>query len=89
MVAGTRQIVVVGEAADDATQALLGAVHARFLPHSAILLVDSPESRAFFATGAPSIGEMQAVEGRASVYVCRDFTCQLPVSTAAELEKLL
>ncbi len=89
MLSGPRQIVIVGEAGAPATRALTGTVHARFLPNAAVLLVDSPESREFFAAGAPSIDAMQPVEGRAAAYVCRNYTCQLPVTEAAELEKLL
>ncbi len=89
MVAGMSQIVVAGEASAPATQELLRAVHARFLPNATVMLVDSRETREFFAAGAPSIGAMAAVDGHASAYVCRNYTCQLPVATAAELEKLL
>ena len=89
MLAGSRQIVIAGDPAVPATQALLAAVHARFLPNAATLLVDSRATRDFFAAGAPAIAAMQASEGRPAAYVCQDYTCQLPVSTAAELEKLL
>jgi len=89
MLAGGRQIVIVGEPDTPATEALRGKIHARFLPNAAVLLVDSAETRAFFAAGAPEIAAMQSLDGRPAAYVCRDYTCQLPVASAAELEKLL
>jgi uncharacterized protein YyaL (SSP411 family) len=33
--------------------------------------------------------EFTPIEGRAAAYVCQDFTCQLPVTTAGDLERLL
>jgi len=89
MLAGGRQIVLVGEPDAPATQALLHRIHARFLPNAAVLVLDSPEARAFFAAGAPEIAAMQTLDSQPAAYVCRDFACQLPVGTAGELEKLL
>jgi len=89
MLADGRQIVIAGESGASGTQALLAAVHARFLPNAAVMLVDSPKARDFFAARSPAIGAMVPVNGHTAAYVCRDYTCQLPVSTPAELEKLL
>ncbi len=89
VLAGGRQIVIVGGPNSPATHALLHAVQVHFLPHASVLLLDGPESRAFFAAGAPAIAAMETVDGQPAAYVCRDYTCQLPVTTAAGLEKLL
>jgi len=32
---------------------------------------------------------MRSIDGRATAYVCRDFTCRQPVTTVDELEKQL
>jgi uncharacterized protein len=87
--AGPRQIVIAGDSGDAATQALLNTVHARFVPRAALVLVDSPETRAFFAATAPAIAAMTPLEGRPAAYVCRNYTCQLPVTDPEELTKLL
>ena len=88
LLAGPRQVVIAGEGDDAGARALLREVHARFLPNAAVLLVDSAESRAFFRS-APAVAAMRPVGGRAAAYVCRDFTCQLPVADPAALAKLL
>ena len=88
MLSGSHQVVVVGEPQAPATRSLLAAVDARFLPHTAVLLVDSPEAREFFAA-MPALAAMPAVEGQAAAYVCRDGACQLPVSTPQALKELL
>jgi uncharacterized protein YyaL (SSP411 family) len=84
-----RQIVVVGDRGAEETRALLVEIHSRFLPDSIVLLIDSDQARARFAEGIASIAEMKKVDGRAAAYVCRDYTCQLPVSDAAALAALL
>ena len=89
ILSGTREIVIAGAPAAPDTQALLRTVHHRFLPDSAILLIDSSDDRAFFAAGAPPVAAMQPLNGRPAAYVCRNYTCQLPVTTVEEFEKLL
>jgi hypothetical protein len=37
----------------------------------------------------PFVAAMQPVDGRPAAYVCRDFTCQAPVTDRAALEKAL
>jgi hypothetical protein len=84
-----RQIVLVGERDAADTRELARTLHRRFVPNRVALLVDSPETRRALAGGIPAILGMDQLEGRATAYVCRDFVCQLPVSGAAELAKLL
>ena len=81
----TRQIILVGEPGTADFAPLLAVLHARFLPDRVILRVDSPEARAFLAWGIPSIASMQ----RPGAYVCRNYTCQLPVDEAAAFRELI
>jgi uncharacterized protein len=84
-----RQIVIAGARGAEDTQALIAAVHARFLPNRVLLLADSDETRARLSAGAPEIASMRAVAGGAAAYVCRDFACQPPVSSVPALVELL
>jgi uncharacterized protein len=84
-----RQIVIVGDRDAADTQAMLQALHSRFLPNKVVLLVDSDEARAALSATIPTIAPMERVDGRASAYVCRDYTCQLPVNTVDGLAELL
>ena len=38
---------------------------------------------------ANAVADMRELDGRASAYVCRDYTCQLPVADAAQLAELI
>ncbi len=84
-----RQIVLVGERDGDDTKALLRTLNARFVPDKIVLLVDSEEARAALSAGIPAVAAMEKVAGRASAYVCRDYTCQMPVNTADALAELI
>jgi hypothetical protein len=87
--ADPRQIVVAGPRDDPATRALLGAFHARFVANRIVLLIDSDDARRAFARGIPAIESMRPAAGQPSAYVCRDYSCQLPVTEAAQLAELL
>jgi uncharacterized protein YyaL (SSP411 family) len=84
-----RQIIIAGSADAADTAALLKTLRARFLPDRVILLVDSPETRRKLASWISAVDGMQPLDGRAAVYVCRNFTCQLPVTDPVQFSGLL
>jgi uncharacterized protein YyaL (SSP411 family) len=53
------------------------------------MLVDSPESRRTLAARIPSIESMEKIQGRASAYVFRNYTCQLPVTESEKFAELI
>ncbi len=81
-----RQVVLVGSLPE--TAAMLKAVRSRFLPGAAVLVVDE-HSRAVLSRYMPTLSDMQAVDGRATAYVCENFACQLPTTDEAKLVELL
>ena len=84
-----RQIILVGEKEAADTQALLRTFYSRFVPNRILLLIDSPDTRRIFASGLPAIQPMEKLNGRASAYVCRHFTCQLPVAETEKFAELI
>ncbi|HYW42489.1 MAG TPA: thioredoxin domain-containing protein [Bryobacteraceae bacterium] len=84
-----RQIIIVGEKDGADTRALLDALYSRFVPNRIVLLVDSAETRRALSAGIPTVASMEKAGGRASAYVCRDYTCQLPVSEPDRLAELI
>ncbi|MEQ1948219.1 MAG: thioredoxin domain-containing protein [Bryobacteraceae bacterium] len=71
---GTPMEIVLAGPADPE---ILGAIRRRFLPGAVILRAEE--------CGRP----MPAVNGAATVYVCENFACKMPVTSAAELSGLL
>jgi uncharacterized protein YyaL (SSP411 family) len=84
-----REIVLAGRRDSTQMRALVRELHTRFVPNRVVLLVDSPETQQALARAIPSVASMNPVEGRANAYVCRNYTCQLPVSEPARFAELI
>jgi uncharacterized protein YyaL (SSP411 family) len=84
-----REIILAGRRDSAEMRALLHELHTRFVPSRVVLMVDSVETQQALAAGIPSVASMNPVEGSASAYVCRNYTCQLPVSEPAKFAELI
>ena len=83
--AGVQQIVIVeGEGGD----ALDRAVAMHYLPF-AIQLRMTSWAQGALSGSLPFLAAMRPVAGITAAYVCRDFTCRLPVTTVDALEQEL
>ncbi|MGE0449938.1 MAG: thioredoxin domain-containing protein [Vicinamibacterales bacterium] len=80
--AGVRQIVIVGEGSG--AEALAREASSRYRPFSVVLPL-APEAQRDLAPAMPWIDAMHPVDGHPAAYVCRDFTCRPPVTTADAL----
>ncbi len=85
----SKEIVIAGPAADPATQEMIRAVYSAFLPNKVVAL--HPPGRAGQAIEAlvPFLKEQVALEGKGTVYVCQNYTCDLPTSDLQKLRDLL
>jgi uncharacterized protein YyaL (SSP411 family) len=82
-----REIVIIGEREAAETRALLREVWGRYLPNKVVAL--STEGDTHAARAVPLLRERNMIEKRPTAYVCEHFTCQRPVTTAAELSAQL
>lgn len=82
-------IVIAGEKNADDTRALLRAAHATFIPYKTVLLADGSAGHKALARHVPWIADMNPVDGEAAAYVCRNFACRQPVTSAEALEAAL
>jgi uncharacterized protein len=82
--AGGEQILIVGhrEAAD--TRAMWLAAHQKYRPFAVTLVVD-PSDQPALAAHMPWVKDMTMVDGKATAYVCRAFTCAAPSTDPAVL----
>jgi uncharacterized protein YyaL (SSP411 family) len=76
----SREIAIVGDPADPATQALLGVVRQLYLP-TTVLALKRPGASSML----PLLADRDLVNGQPAAYVCQNYACQLPVTTAEEL----
>ncbi|RMG53557.1 MAG: thioredoxin domain-containing protein [Acidobacteria bacterium] len=82
-----REIAIVGDKHADDTRALLRAVFERFLPNKVVALKDPREGEA--ARRIPWLKDREPIAGRATAYVCQNFSCQAPVTDVAALVEQL
>jgi uncharacterized protein YyaL (SSP411 family) len=80
----SQEVAIVGDPADPATQALVREVRRRYLPNT-VLAVKHPDEESIL----PVFEGRKLVNGVATVYVCENYTCKLPVTTAEAVGKLL
>ena len=87
--AGAPQVVIAGSPGASDTHALEQAVSRAYVP--GLIQIPLPPEGAGDALGSrlPWLAAMSARDGRATAYVCRDFTCREPVADVAPLERQL
>jgi len=78
--AETKEIVVVGETGNELERAIL----AKYRPDSVVLL-DNGNAPAEI----PLLTDRPKVDGKATLYVCRNFVCSRPVTDIAELDAVI
>ena len=68
---------------------ILDEIAERYLPFSLVIPVVPGPAQARLAPLLPFTAAMAPVAGRAAAYVCRDFSCQQPVTSRGELRRSL
>lgn len=80
----TREIVISGQKDAADTKAMIAALRRGFRPNQVILL-RTPENAASLASIAPYTETQTSLDGKATAYVCRDFSCKAPTTVVAEM----
>ena len=80
-----KEIAIAGNPEAKDTQALLQAVFGHFVPSKVVALVDPANGAAELGKAIPLLAEKALIDGKATAYVCKDFACGLPVTTAEAL----
>ena len=81
----SKEIALVGSLQQHDMQALLDVVNARYLPNSVLACKSQDKQEEII----PLLAQRSAKGGQATAYVCQNFACQSPVTTAEELAKLI
>ena len=84
-----RTVVLAGDPQAADFRALAAVLHEQAGPWRALLCADGADGQRWLAQRMPYLAEMKPVGGRATAYVCEEFSCQQPVSTPADLRQLL
>jgi uncharacterized protein YyaL (SSP411 family) len=86
LVAGQDEVAIVGDPATEMTRALLKIVREPYRPNviTALANADVPGDHTI-----PLLSYRVMRGGQPTVYVCRNFACAMPVTTAGEVQRLL
>ena len=84
----TREIVIAGEKSDPEARAMAREVGRRLLPRK-VVLWNAPEEAKTLHALAPFVKTQTPVGGASAVYVCENYACRVPVTSAGELGRLL
>ena len=60
-----------------------------YLPFALVIPVDEGAEQQSLAQLMPFVGPMRMIDGHATAFVCRDFTCSQPVTSRQELRESL
>ena len=85
----SHELVIVGNPEADDTNLFVRALRARFIPNRVVLLKPVDEQVPEIVQLAPYTDAYTALEGRATAYVCSNYSCQLPTTDPGEMLRLL
>lgn len=85
----SQEIVLVGNSYAEDTQAMLQALHSTFAPNSVIVLRPTEEDAPEIIELAKYIEPYVSLDGKATVYICRNYQCSLPTTDVNEMLELL
>jgi len=84
-----KQVVIAGGVDSPDTKELLRVVHSKFIPNKVLLLADGGAGQTWLSEHVATLRDMTQKQGKATAYVCQDFTCSQPVNDAESLKRLL
>jgi uncharacterized protein YyaL (SSP411 family) len=83
------EIIISGDPRSADTRDMLKRLDERYLPNSVVLLQPAESADRVLQDIAGYLKNYRALDGRATAYVCRNFTCSLPTTDAGEMLSLL
>ncbi len=84
-----RHVVLAGDPRAEDFRALAAIVAERLGPFRAVLAADGGEGQRWLAERAPWVAAMRPLGGKATAYLCEEYSCQAPVTSGEELRRLL
>ena len=84
-----RQVVIAGRPGAEDTEEMLQTVFSSYNPGQTLLLADNGDNQQFLSNFLPFIRTVAMQDNKATAYICRDYTCQLPITDPALLAEEL
>ena len=80
-----KEIAIIGDGGDGARE-LAAEVHRHYLPNRVLVGLEIDD---YGTAELPLVKDRGRLQGRATAYVCRNYTCDLPVTDPAALARQL
>jgi uncharacterized protein YyaL (SSP411 family) len=84
-----KEIAVVGSPKEKDVDQLLREVHRRYLPNKVLAVLDPDAGVEAVGGEVPLLAGKTQVEGKATAYLCENYTCQAPTNDLTGFAKLL
>ena len=84
-----RQIIIAGKPGAADTRAMLRVVHASFIPNKIVLLADGGTGQEILGGHIDFINSVSMIDGKATAYICEDYSCLLPTSDLNAVAEML
>jgi uncharacterized protein YyaL (SSP411 family) len=85
----TVEVVVAGEPGAKDVRRMIRTLHERFIPNKVVALRPGGKAGKEIALLAPFLSEQEAIDGKATAYVCRNHACSLPTQDPTEMVVLI
>ncbi len=85
----SQEVVIAAAQGHSEIQGMVQTIHRFFLPNKVVLFHPSGPAGQEIEKLAPFVKGLEALEGKPTVYLCQNYTCQLPVTSRQELQVLL
>ncbi|XP_062592799.1 spermatogenesis-associated protein 20-like isoform X2 [Saccostrea cucullata] len=83
-----KQIVLVGDPDSDDLNALMNCVDKHYLPNKVTIICDG-KSDQFLLGKLEFLKTLTKKDNKATAYVCENYSCELPVTSVPDLERIL
>ena len=87
MLGPSKEIVIAGDPALDGTQAIISAIHRRFLPNKVLLFRRQGLEGETLARLSPFAEPLVPVNHHPTVFICEQYACQTPITDMDQLER--
>lgn len=84
-----REVVITGDPKNEDTVKMISKLRSKYLTNTNVILNPTGEAGDKLRTMIPFLKGMNVINDKATLYVCKNFSCQSPITDINELDKLL
>ncbi|MFU8767543.1 MAG: thioredoxin domain-containing protein, partial [Candidatus Methanoperedens sp.] len=83
------EVVIIGDREAEDTKAMFEPLGKEFLPNKVVIFRPAKEEHSEIMSLAPYTRDMSDKNGKATAYVCRNYSCELPTTEKERMLELL